>query len=79
MKKSNWRERREAYLREAGKFHKLIRESYDTGPRSQWRVIQGGRTHLGKQGSCPTMECTHGEIRHDLEVAVPAVSICTGA
>jgi hypothetical protein len=48
MEKSGWRQRREAYLRECGRSKDLIREGYETDPRSQWIVIEGGRQRAGR-------------------------------
>src|SRR5262245_2998780 len=43
MPRSNWRERREAYLRERGRITDLIREGYAAGDLQHWQVYCGGR------------------------------------
>lgn len=86
MVKSKWRQRREAYLRECGRSNDLIREGYETEPRSQWMVIEGGRQRPGRTGGLsvkrwpevspmPFGECIHAPIRYQSETAVSALSV----
>ena len=41
--RSNWRERRESYLRERGRITDLIREGYGAGELQRWQVYNGSR------------------------------------
>jgi hypothetical protein len=43
MPRSNWRARREAYLRERGRITDLIREGYVAGELRRWQVYNGSR------------------------------------